>query len=74
MVVIDRAELRKRRKLSGLNQAQLAERAQVSPSYISLIESGNRPTVSPATFARLCTALAVGDRNELLQPDGADAK
>ena len=74
MVVIDRAELRKRRKLSGLNQAQLAQNAKVSPSYISLIESGKRQTVSPATFARLCIALAVRDRKKLLASDGTDGK
>lgn len=74
MVVIERAELRRCRKLSGLNQAQLAEKAAVSPSYISLIESGKRPTVSPATFARLCEALRVGDRTKLLASDGTDAK
>jgi transcriptional regulator with XRE-family HTH domain len=73
MVVIDRAELRRCRKLSGLNQAQLAKNADVSPSYISLIESGKRRTVSPGTFARLCTALAVGDREKLLA-SGSDAK
>lgn len=66
MVAVDRMKLRLRRKLHGDNQAQLAERADISPGYLSLIESGQRPTVSPAVFARICDALDVEDRTELM--------
>jgi len=66
MVAIDREKIRIRRQLRGDNQAQLAERAQISPGYVSLIESGQRTTVSPAVFARICDALEVEDRTELM--------
>lgn len=65
-VVIDRAELRRRRQLKGLNQAELAQLAGVSFSYVGHIESGRRPTVSPRVFVKLCDALEVSDRTELM--------
>lgn len=65
-VRIDREELRKRRQLAGLNQAELAKKAHVSFSYVGHIESGRRPTVSPRVFVQLCDALDVQDRTELM--------
>lgn len=66
MVSVDREELRLRRQILGDNQAQFAERCGISPGYVSLIESGQRPTVSPAVFARICDALGVKNRAELM--------
>lgn len=65
-VVVDRAQLRRRRQIKGLDQAELAVLAKVSPSYVGHIESGRRPTVSPGVFARICDALDVEDRTELM--------
>jgi len=66
MVVIDADEMRRRRQLKGLSQTALAALAQVHNSHISHIESGRRPTVSPAAFARICDALEIQDRSELM--------
>jgi transcriptional regulator with XRE-family HTH domain len=48
------------RESRGLTQAQLAERAQLSVSFVSILEggrSGNNP--SPAIIQRLARALGV---------------
>ncbi|MGH3838517.1 MAG: helix-turn-helix domain-containing protein, partial [Pseudonocardiaceae bacterium] len=45
-----------RRKLNGLTQAQLAQRAHVSLSLLSKVESGERPA-SPAFTAAVAAAL-----------------
>lgn len=66
MVAVDRTKLRRLRQLRGDNQAQFAERCKISSGYLSLIESGQRTTVSPAVFARLCDVLGVEDRAELM--------
>ncbi len=73
-VRIDREQLRLRRQLAGLNQAELAEKARVSFSYVGHIESGRRPTVSPRVFVRLCDALDVQDRSELLEKATAESQ
>ena len=65
-VVVDRAAIRRQRQLKGLDQAGLAELAGVSPGYVSHIEAGRRPTVSPGVFVRICDALGVEDRTELM--------
>jgi transcriptional regulator with XRE-family HTH domain len=65
-VAIDAAELRKLRHLLGDSQAKFAERCDMSPSYLSLIESGLRPTVSPAMYVRICEALGLEDRTRLM--------
>jgi len=66
MVAIEKARLRLGRQLLGENQAQFAQRCGISAGYLSLIESGHRPTVSPAVFARICDALGVTDRTQLM--------
>lgn len=66
MVRVDRKELRLKRQLFGLTQGELAELAGISFGYVAHIERGTRPTVSPRVFARLCDALHVQDRTELL--------
>ncbi|WP_080636009.1 helix-turn-helix domain-containing protein [Salinispora mooreana] len=56
-VEIDGAALRERRKLAGLTLTILAERAGLSLGYLSQIERGIKPTVSPPLFRRLADAL-----------------
>jgi DNA-binding Xre family transcriptional regulator len=68
-VRIDRRVLKIRRQVSGLNLAQLGAAAGISAGYARHIESGRRATVSPAVFARICDALAVQDRTELMVLD-----
>ena len=69
MVHIDRAKLRRSRQLSGMTQAELAARANISFGYVGHLERGTRASVSPRVFVRLCDALAVQDRTELLAQD-----
>jgi transcriptional regulator with XRE-family HTH domain len=64
---IDGALLRERRQLAGLSITDLAAKIGVSVSYISAIERGARPTVSPAMFGRICDAMGITDRTELLR-------
>lgn len=66
MVAIRADEMKRRRQINGLSQTALAELAGVDNSHISHIESGRRPTISPAVFARICDALGVHDRAELM--------
>ena len=49
---------RSRRRQLGLTQAQTAERAGLSPSYIAHLEHGTR-FASLETFVALCNALAL---------------
>lgn len=66
MVAIDKSELRRRRQLLGENQAQFADSCGVSAGYISQLESGIRERVSPPVFVRICDALGVEDRTQML--------
>ena len=51
--------VRKRRVSSGLSQEKLAERAQLHPTYIGMVERGIRnPTLDAS--ARIAKALKVG--------------
>lgn len=50
------ARIRRRRREIGLTQEQLAEAAEVSPSFLGHIERGTR-TASIDTLVRLCLAL-----------------
>ena len=68
-VRIDRVELRRTRKLNGLTYADLARLADISFGYVGLIERGERTSVSPPVFVRLCDALGVQDRTKLLAKD-----
>ena len=48
------------REARGLSQAQLAESAQVSVSFVSILEGGQSgQNLSPAILARLARALGV---------------
>lgn len=69
-VEINGALVRELRKLKGYTQTTLAELASISIQYLSLIEREDRKTVSPPVFARLCDALEVDDRRDLVR-DGA---
>jgi transcriptional regulator with XRE-family HTH domain len=51
--------VRELRERQGLTQAQLAERAQLALSYITLLESGQNPNLSPSAMGRLARALGV---------------
>lgn len=64
---IDGAKVRELRKLSGKTVTVLADTCEITSQYLSMIERGDRPTVSPAVFARICDALGVTDRRQLLR-------
>jgi transcriptional regulator with XRE-family HTH domain len=51
--------VRELRERQGLSQAQLAERAQLALSYITLIEAGQTVNLSPTALARLSRVLGV---------------
>lgn len=72
-VVIDGEKLRRLRQVSGMNQGALGRRAKLDSSYIGHLERGTRRSCSPEAFARLCDALGVSDRSELIgaSEDGA---
>ena len=56
------ALVRELRERQGLTQAQLAERAQLALSYITLAESGQAVNLSPSALSRLARALGVQSR------------
>jgi transcriptional regulator with XRE-family HTH domain len=51
--------VRELRERQGLTQAQLAERAQLALSYITLIEAGQTVNLTPTALARLSRTLGV---------------
>jgi len=55
-ICVDKAKLRRRRILAGLDQAHLAKRAGRSQSHISLLERGKRGT-TVRTLRELAQAL-----------------
>jgi transcriptional regulator with XRE-family HTH domain len=54
------------RKRSGDNLVTFAPKAGISVQYLSLIELGRRPTVSPKVFGQICDALNVTNRDDLI--------
>jgi len=54
--------VRELRERQGLTQPQLAERAQLAVSYITLIESGQHANLSPSALGRLARALGVSSK------------
>lgn len=44
--------VRELREPQGLTQAQLAERAQIAMSYVTLLESGQQANLSPSGRSR----------------------
>lgn len=66
---IDGAALRELRKISGLSVTEAAGKIGIAVAYLSQIERGDRRTVSPATFGRICDVMGVKDRKTLLRAD-----
>jgi transcriptional regulator with XRE-family HTH domain len=66
-VAIDGHRVRRLRKLSGETVSTLAARCDITTQYLSLIERGDRLAVSAPVFARICDALNVQNRSELLR-------
>lgn len=66
---INGPEVRRRRKLAGKTVVELAEGCGITFQYLSMIERGDRPTVSPAVFGRICDALGLTEdrRGELMK-------
>jgi transcriptional regulator with XRE-family HTH domain len=64
---IDGPLLRRMRKIAGMSASELARRVEVAPTYMAAIERGDRPTISPALYARICDAMGIVDRTELLR-------
>jgi len=56
-------KVRELRERQGLSQAQLAERAQIAMSYVTLVESGQQANLSPSALSRLARALGVTTRH-----------
>lgn len=56
-VEIDGAKLRELRQLRGETLAKFAASCEISLQYLSQVERGARPRVSPPVYARICQAL-----------------
>lgn len=66
-VLIDGGDVRRRRQMLGDDLVTFAPKADISVQYLSQIELGGRPTVSPKVFARICDALGIpADQREVL--------
>ncbi|MDX3835663.1 helix-turn-helix domain-containing protein [Streptomyces europaeiscabiei] len=53
--------IRKERMQAGLTQTELAEKAGISPRYISHLENGTRRRMGPKTYKRLREVLNATD-------------
>ena len=62
-VDIDGPQVRRRRKLLGVNIAAFATRCGITEGYLSHIERGRRKTVSPKVFGQICEALGIEDQD-----------
>ncbi len=60
--------VRELREARGLTQTQLAERAQVALSYVTVIEAGQQGSPSSQILQRLAKALGVPAKR-LLEPE-----
>lgn len=58
-VEVDGAAIREQRKLAGLTLTMLSARAELTIGYLSQIERGAKPRVSPPAFHRIATALGL---------------
>jgi len=61
--------VRELREARSMTQAQLAEKAQVALSYITLLEAGQQRNPSRQILQRIARALAVPAK-QLLDPEG----
>lgn len=68
-VEIDGDELRSIRKQAGFDIVTFAAKCNISAGYLSQIEVGRRPTVSPRVFVRICDALEIpaDERDRLIR-------
>lgn len=62
-VPVDGRAVRAKRKAKGLTMVELAAGSGISRSYVSMIERGERGTVSPAVVTALATRLGVAERS-----------
>lgn len=74
-VEINGAKVRILRKLSGQSMADLAQRCEVTPGYVSHIETGRRKRVSPTKFVLICDALGIpADERASMQTPAAQRR
>lgn len=66
---IDGPKLREMRQLMGLTVTEVAAKVGITQGYLSGIELETRLGVSPAVFVRICDAMGVTDRAQLLRRD-----
>jgi transcriptional regulator with XRE-family HTH domain len=60
-VEVNGSAIRRLRKLSGLDMRVLADLAEITPNYLSRIETGSRRRVRPSVYGALRTALGATD-------------
>ncbi|WP_073946480.1 helix-turn-helix domain-containing protein [Streptomyces kebangsaanensis] len=66
---VDGAAIRRLRMARGIQMADLARTARITPSYLSRLETGVRRQMRPPTYTALRTALGVeADDDQLLAP------
>lgn len=71
----DPDELRRRRKLAGFNQGDLAERTGLDQSYISMLERGRRGNPTGKTLGIIAEALGCEIKDLVrAKPAGGDAR
>ncbi|MBN1174222.1 MAG: helix-turn-helix transcriptional regulator [Micromonosporaceae bacterium] len=66
-VAIDGAKVRELRKLAGFTLKDFAPQCGIGFQYLSQIERGDRQFVSPPTFAKICDALNIENRRDMLR-------
>lgn len=62
-------EIKEARQALGLTQAEVAERLDVSPSYISAVEAGRR-NLTIGQLANIANAMRLGIDISFIRPDG----
>jgi transcriptional regulator with XRE-family HTH domain len=60
-IEVNGLEIRRIRKLSGLEMGDLALRVGISTNYLSRIETGSRKNLRPGVYAALRQALGTTD-------------
>lgn len=65
-VEINGAALRHVRMLTGISASALAREMGVTPTYISLLETGARKRCSAEVFSKLNTQLRISDQRTLM--------
>ena len=64
-VEIDGAAVREARKQAGMTITMLAGRVGLTVGYLSQIERGTKPRMSPPAYLRLVEALQIDDPNQI---------